>query len=154
MRRKKQEISDLEVLKDIFHDALVCRLAMMAGKVPYVVPLNFGYRDNVLYFHSAGEGRKLDLLQQHPEVCFEVESGVKMVQGKDACSWGVSFRSIIGYGIAEIVTDADEKRRGLDVIMAHYSDEKFEYPDSSIDRTTVIKVEISSMTGKCSADLL
>ena len=152
MRRKKQEITNPEVLTEIFSEALVCRLAMMDGNVPYVVPLNFGFRDNVLYFHSAGEGKKLDLLREHSEVCFEVESGVEIVKGKDACSWGVSYRSIIGYGNAEFVADVDEKRRGLDVIMAHYSDGKFEYSDKNLSRTTVIKVEITSMTGKRSAD--
>ena len=152
MRRKKQEVSNPQELKEIFRDAIVCRLAMLDGNVPYVVPLNFGYRDNVLYFHSAGEGKKLELLRQNPDVCFEVESGVEIVQGREACSWGVAFRSIIGYGRAEFVTDADGKRQALDVIMAHYSDGKFEYSDANITRTTVIRVEISSMTGKRSAD--
>jgi nitroimidazol reductase NimA-like FMN-containing flavoprotein (pyridoxamine 5'-phosphate oxidase superfamily) len=81
-----------------------------------------------------------------------VEAGVKIIPGRQACNWGVSFRSIVGYGRAEFVTDADEKRRGLDAIMAHYSDDKFEYPDENLRRTTVIKVEISSMTGKRSAE--
>ena len=152
MRRKKQEITESESLNEIFREALVCRLAMMDGNVPYVVPLNFGHQDNVLYFHCAGEGKKLDLLRAHPEVCFEVESRVKIVQGKDACGWGVTYRSIIGYGVAEIVADADEKRQGLDVIMAHYSDGEFEYPEKNLKRTTVIKVNITSMTGKRSAE--
>ena len=152
MRRKKQEITESESLNEIFSEALVCRLAMMDSNVPYVVPLNFGHQDNALYFHCAGEGKKLDLMRAHPEVCFEVESEVEIVKGKDACSWGVTYRSIIGYGTAEIVTDIDEKRRGLDVIMAHYSDGKFEYSDKNLGRTTVIKVKITSMTGKRSAD--
>ena len=152
MRRKKQEITDPEALNEIFRQAIVCRLAMMDGNVPYVVPLNFGYQNNLLYFHSAGEGKKLDLLRASPEVCFEVESGVEIVKGKDACSWGVTYCSIIGYGNAEIVTDIDEKRRGLDVIMGHYSDGKFEYSEKNLKRTIVIKVKITSMTGKRSAD--
>jgi nitroimidazol reductase NimA-like FMN-containing flavoprotein (pyridoxamine 5'-phosphate oxidase superfamily) len=81
-----------------------------------------------------------------------VEAGVEIIPGRQACNWGVSFRSIIGFGRAEFVTDADEKRRGLNVIMAHYSDGHFEYSDENLQRTTVIKVEISSMTGKRSAE--
>jgi nitroimidazol reductase NimA-like FMN-containing flavoprotein (pyridoxamine 5'-phosphate oxidase superfamily) len=151
MRRKKQEVSNPEELEAIFREAGVCRLAMMDGNRPYMVPLNFGYRDNVLYFHSAGEGKKIDLLRRYPQVCFEVEAGVKIIPGGQACNWGVSFRSIIGHGRAEFVTDADEKRRGLDIIMAHYSDGEFEYSDENLQRTTVVKVEICSMTGKRSA---
>lgn len=152
MRRKKQEIGNREELNGIFREADVCRLAMMDGSVPYIVPLNFGYRDNALYFHSAGEGKKIDLLRSSPEVCFELEAGVTIVPGKEACKWGVSYRSVVGYGRAEFVTDADEKRRGLDAIMAHYSDDKFEYSDENLRRTTVFKVVIGSMTGKRSAE--
>ena len=151
MRRKKQEILDKTELEEIFSDAVVCRLAIADDEAPYIVPLNFGYRENTLYFHSAGAGRKLDLLQKNPVVGFEVESGVKLVSGEKACDWGVSFRSIIGYGRAALVDDSDEKRRGLDIIMAHYSDGEFDYPDENLKRTTVIRVDFTSMTGKRSA---
>jgi len=151
MRREKQEIHYQAELEEIFREAIVCRLAIADGDAPYIVPLNFGYQDNTLYFHSAAEGRKLDLLRKHPQVCFEVESGVEIVRGETACDWGVSFRSIIGFGRAELVEGADEKRRALDIIMSHYSDGKFEYPDSNLNRTTVIRVGITSMTGKRSA---
>ena len=57
----------------------------------------------------AGEGKKIDLLRQYPQVCFEVEAGVKIVPGEEACNWGVTYRSIIGYGRSEYVTDAGEK---------------------------------------------
>ena len=152
MRRKKQEILDSATLQEIFNKAIVCRLAITDDRAPYIVPLNFGYDDNTLYFHSATEGRKLDLLQKNPMVGFEVEADVEIAPGATACQWGVSFRSIIGYGRASILSEAGEKRRALDIIMVHYSDEKFTYPDKNLDRTAVIKVEITEMTGKRSAD--
>ena len=151
MRRKKQEILDKTELEEIFREAVVCRLAIADADAPYIVPLNFGYRDNTLYFHSASEGRKLDLLRRHPDVGFELESGVEIVRGETACNWGVSFRSIIGYGRASIVEGSVDKRHALDIIMAHYSDEQFEFPDENLKRTVVVRVDITSMTGKRSA---
>ena len=149
MRREKQEIHYQAELEEIFREAIVCRLAIADGDAPYIVPLNFGYQDNTLYFHSAAEGRKLDLLRKRPDVCFEVESGVKIVRGTTACDWGVSFRSIIGFGRAELVEGADEKRRALDVIMRHHgAEEPFDYPESNLKVTTVIRVDIEEMTGK------
>ena len=152
MRRKRQQIDDIAELEEIIREAAVCRLALIDGGSPYIVPLSFGYRDNALYFHSAGEGRKMDLLRSHPEVCFELESRVEILKGKTACSWGVSYRSIVGYGRAVFVAGAGGKQRALDIIMAHYSDDKFDYSKKDLDRTTVFKVVISSMTGKRSAN--
>ena len=50
--------------------------AMVDKGLPYVIPLNFGYKieDNslVLFFHSAREGRKIDILKEYNAVCFEM----------------------------------------------------------------------------------
>jgi nitroimidazol reductase NimA-like FMN-containing flavoprotein (pyridoxamine 5'-phosphate oxidase superfamily) len=58
------------------------------------------------------------------------------------------FRSVIGYGTASLLTESEEKRRALDVIMEHYSGRPGPYAQKLVDRLAVIKVEIQSMTGK------
>jgi len=57
MRRREKQITDTKQMEQILAQAQVCRLAMVDKGHPYVVPLNFGYRDGALYFHSALEGR-------------------------------------------------------------------------------------------------
>ena len=47
MRRKEQEISDESAIKTIIEKAVVCRLGMVAGNQPYIVPLCFGYHENL-----------------------------------------------------------------------------------------------------------
>ena len=49
---------------------------------PYIVPLNFGFSDDSLYFHSAHKGRKIDILKKNPRVCFEFDLGVKIISGE------------------------------------------------------------------------
>ena len=44
--------------------------------------------------------------------------------------------------------DPEEKREGLDIIMAQYSGRTFEYPSEMLEKTLVIKLEIDKMTGK------
>ncbi len=53
MRWKDREISDESGIEAIINKAVVCRLGIVNGNTPYVVPLCFGYHDNKLYFHSA-----------------------------------------------------------------------------------------------------
>ena len=63
MRRKEKEISDRNIIDDLIKKAMIIRIAMVDDNLPYIVPMNFGYKDNCLYFHSAKEGRKIDLIK-------------------------------------------------------------------------------------------
>lgn len=148
MRRKEKQITDTQQMEQILEQAQVCRLAMVDQGRPYVVPLNFGYRDGCLYFHSAKEGRKIDVLRADPHVCFEVDELVKINKAAQACDWGVSFRSVIGTGTARILEAPAEKKTGLDIIMAHYSGRSFDYPEEILAKTAVIQVTVDEMTGK------
>jgi nitroimidazol reductase NimA-like FMN-containing flavoprotein (pyridoxamine 5'-phosphate oxidase superfamily) len=148
MRRKEKQITDKKQMEQILAQAQVCRLAMVDQGQPYVVPLNFGYGNGSLYFHSAPEGRKIDVLKADPQVCFEVDEMVKMNKAAAACDWGVSFKSVIGTGTARILDTPAEKKAGLDIIMAHYSGRSFDYPEEKLAKTAVVQVTIHEMTGK------
>lgn len=148
MRRKEKEIQDKSKIEEILKNARVCRLAMVDGNEPYIVPMNFGYSENCLYFHSAAQGRKIDLLKKNPNICFEVDELIALKKASQACDWGASFKSVIGTGTASLVNTPDEKKNALDVIMAQYSKRSFIYPEDMLEKTAVIRVDILQMTGK------
>ena len=148
MRRRDKEITDKKEIESILERATVCRVALCLDGIPYVVPLSFGCRDNCLYFHSAPEGRKIDMIRQNNNVCFELDTDEGIAESESACNWSVKYRSVIGYGRAYLVEDLSEKRKALGVIVSHYSDRSHEFAEESIDGVAVIKVEIDSITGK------
>ncbi len=148
MRRKDREITDKQDIEKFIKASHVCRLAMVDGKIPYIVPLNFGYQNGVLFFHSAPEGRKIDILRQNPNVCFEMDELVRFKKAKLPCDWGIEYKSVIGSGTAEFLDDIEEKTAALNIIMSQYSGRQFEYSSEMVDKTIVIKVIIGQMTGK------
>ncbi len=148
MRRKEREITDPKVLESIINRANVCRLAMCEGDVPYIVPLCFGYERGALYFHSATEGRKLDILQKNPRVSFEMDVDSELVRTGDRCT--MKYRSIIGSGNASLIEALEDKRNALDLIMMHYHQEPIVCPEPVLMNVAIIKVEIEEMTGKTS----
>ncbi|HIP39053.1 MAG TPA: pyridoxamine 5'-phosphate oxidase family protein [Desulfocapsa sulfexigens] len=152
MRRKEKEILDKDVLREIIYSSRVCRLGLSDGIYPYIVPLCFGYQDNTLYFHSAQEGKKIELLKKNPNICFEFDQNSSVVRAEKPCSWGMKYQSIIGYGKAEFVETRKEKQQALNIIMRQYSSNQHEFPDSVIDKTTVFKIKIIGMTGKQAED--
>ena len=152
MRRSEKEIKDKSVIEDVFRQALVCRLGLCLDGLPYVVPMNFGYEENTFYFHGALQGKKMDIIRSNPNACIEMDMPLKLKEAPDACFWGMNYKSVIGFGKAIILENLEEKRNGLKIIMAHYSDKSFEFDDKFLSATAVIKVEIESMTGKQSGE--
>ena len=86
MRRKDKAISDASGINAIIEQATVCRLAMVDGNKPYIVPLSFGYQANTLYFHGALTGRKIDILKENPNVCVEYDIAAEALKDADACT--------------------------------------------------------------------
>ena len=148
MRRKDKAIDELAEIEQIVRRSLVCRLGLAEANRPYIVPLSFGFKDSTLYFHSAPEGKKIEILRKNSSVCFEFDLDHEVLVDEKACKWGMKYRSVIGFGKASFVEDLEDKRKGLDVIMEHYSGRSFQYPEPAVENTVVIKVEIESMTGK------
>jgi nitroimidazol reductase NimA-like FMN-containing flavoprotein (pyridoxamine 5'-phosphate oxidase superfamily) len=141
-------IHDRDEIEAIIRGSLACRLALSDDNRPYVVPLSFGYENNTLYFHSASEGKKVEILKKNTNVCFEFDIDHEVVQAEKPCKWSMKYRSVIGFGKGSLVEDLEEKRKGLDAIMQHYAGRSFEYLEPAIESTVIIKVEIESMTGK------
>jgi uncharacterized protein len=149
MRKKEYEITDIGEIEAILKKADICRLAMTDGAAPYIVPLNFGYRDRALYFHTGHAGKKIDILKKNNTVCFEVDVDAELISADTACGYGMKYRSVVGAGRAEFVEDREAKRNALDIIMGHYSEhDGWEYRENSFERTCIIKVAIETMTGR------
>ena len=148
MRRKEKEISDQSGIDAIIKKAKVCKLGLVNGDKPYIVPLCFGYQDNTVYFHSSLKGLKIDCIQNNPNVCFEIDLIAETIESEEPCAFSMNYQSVIGFGKAVFIEELDEKRKALAVIMAQYSDKQFEFPENKVKATAVIKVEIESVTGK------
>ena len=153
MRRHDREITDINEITRIIERCDVCRLAVSGEVFPYIVPLNFGYELDgttlTLWFHSAAEGRKIELIKKNPAVCFEMDRTRELVRGKDACSWTMKYESVVGEGFISFVDNRDEKIRGLEAVMRKYAPgEVFEIAEAALDRVTVLKLIPQSLTAK------
>lgn len=151
MRRKDREITDLQEIIDIIKKCDVCRIALNDGDFPYIVPLNFGVdveEDQVfLYFHSAMNGKKLDLLARDNRVAFEMDCNHNFILYEERMSCTMGYESVMGYGTIETVAD-DKKYEALKILMRHYHAENFKFNTDMMKVTTVLKMTVLDMTGK------
>lgn len=152
MRRKDREVTDINDLLSIVEECRICHLGLIDDKGMYIVPLNYGYeyinqRLN-LYFHSAHVGRKIDAIINNPNVCIEMDCDHRLIEGEKACDYSLGFKSIIGNGKASIVSDYNEKLKGLSLLMKHETQREFEFDEKMVNQVSVIKVEVNEFTGK------
>ena len=66
MRRKNKEITNRGEIDAMLKKAEIIHLAMCLDDKPYVVPLNFGYDGENIYFHTAQKGLKAEIIRQNP----------------------------------------------------------------------------------------
>ncbi len=148
MRRKDREIKEVSQIEEIINRALVVRLALWDGAWPYLVTLCFGYRDGVLYFHSAREGKKIEILKKMNRAAFSLEGEMKMVKRDTPCRWSMEYESVVGYGEISFLEADDEKREALKIIMEHYGKEGAAFLEESLRQVAVLALKIQSMSGK------
>jgi uncharacterized protein len=153
MRRSEKEITDKEIIEEIISLSEVCRIAMFDKEFPYIVPLNYGFSENSIYFHSASTGKKIDLLKKNNKVCFEIDYSPEIVKNELSCKWTTKYRSVTGTGTIEIVTDFEDKKEGLNIIMGHYGrHDNLDYNFTQVNNIVILKLSITQLTGKQSGD--
>ena len=154
MRRKDREITDFNKKMDIINKCKVCRVGLSDNDIPYIIPLNFGYvvENNtlVLFFHSAMEGKKLDIIKKNNNACFEIDCDNKLIEGESACNYSYSYKSLIGFGKIIILENIEDKIFGLSSIMKHQTEKDIihEFTQEQVNTVCVYKMIVDEFTGK------
>ncbi len=152
MRRKDREITDKIKIDEIMKQCHVCRVGFNDDGKVYIVPLNFGYEIKndryILYFHSAKQGKKIDLIEKNRNAGFEMDTGYELVKDKIACGHSALYKSIIGNGLISII-HGDEKIHGLKLLMEHEtSQNEWDFDESMLKAVTVFKIDVTELSCK------
>lgn len=153
MRRKDREIKEHNEIVKVIRNCDICRLGLVDGEYAYILPLNFGMEQDeegkvTLYFHSALEGRKTELLKEGLKASFEMDTKheIEYDEGRGYCTY--YFESVMGRGTVHILND-DEKFEALKKLMDHYHPGANAYFNTAaIPRTLVYALKVEEMTGK------
>jgi uncharacterized protein len=149
---RKNRGMDLDAITDLLNRAQVGRVATVSPDgMPYVVPVNFAFEGDRIYFHSALEGTKLDYIRANPKVGFETDEMTELLISADRpCACGCHYRSVIARGKAHIVLDGQRKLHALKLLVKKYASgkENQSLPEDIVARTTVVEIVIDEMSGK------
>ena len=144
MRLEEREITSRDEIDKFIMECSVVRLGMISRGEPYIVPLNFVYIDDTVYFHCALEGRKAEAMRAEPGVCLEFDA----MYGVSVEKKTTYYKSVIAWGKAVFVSDIDMVKRVLEMICVEYLGSSFVITEEMAKRTGIIAIRIDSVTGK------
>ncbi|MFR9114539.1 MAG: pyridoxamine 5'-phosphate oxidase family protein [Bifidobacterium bifidum] len=168
MRRADREVTDCEQIEESSPHAVSCMWAMRmprtydrAAEFRIRMAAGWGRRHRrrtaglTLYIHSASIGRKLDAIRAAGnalDVAFSMETDCEVIAGRTPCNWGEAFKSVIGNGVASMIDDLDECRKGLRLLMGQQAGmPDIEFTDQQVRSVTVWKIEVRHLTAKIHA---
>jgi nitroimidazol reductase NimA-like FMN-containing flavoprotein (pyridoxamine 5'-phosphate oxidase superfamily) len=151
LRRSEKAITDPAEMWAIIAGQKFMTLALCKDNVPYLATVNYGYDQaaDCLYFHCAGEGKKMDYLRANPVVWGQIVEDNGYRDGK--CDH--AFHSVQFQGYVTFVEDIEEKRRALSLMIDRLESNpeavkaKLVTP-KALEKVRIGKVSIKTMTGK------
>lgn len=148
---RKSRGMDLDSITNLLNKAPAGRVATISPDgMPYIIPVNFAFEGDRIYFHCALEGMKLDYIRANPNAGFETDELIELYTTSDKpCSCGVYYRSVIARGKAAIVTDREKKLHALWLLVDKYVGKREgEMMPDIVDRTCVVEIVVDEISGK------
>ena len=153
---RKERAKDEAWIKSFLNKVPFGTLATDFEGQPYIKPTSFAYTEteNAIYIHGALEGRMKTNLEANPRVSFCVAEMGRLLPADTAMEVGVEYASVVVFGKATLVTDPEQARHALQLLLDRY----FPQFTSGVDYreiqkeelaiTSVYQIEIESWSGK------
>ncbi|MBP1988410.1 pyridoxamine 5'-phosphate oxidase family protein [Paenibacillus eucommiae] len=158
IRMQKRECTDLLKIQTFLLHAKTGYLGLSAKDTPYVVPLNFTWMNETIYFHGAAEGRKIDFIRDNPSACFTVSEEFGTITDTVPAHTDTAYMSVMIFGSVEFVTDLDEAVEAMQSMLNKYVPGYYDQPLSKThvekyksslgSRTLVFKLNQSFLSAK------
>lgn len=153
MRRTDREVTEQKKINEIISNCYCCRIGFCDEGEVYIVPLNFGYEEKegkyTFYFHSAKEGRKIDIIKKQSSVGFEMDGNYQLKESEIPCNYSAFYQSVIGTGKVSFVNDRKVKKRALQFVMKHTTGkEEWNFSKEMLDCVCIFQLEVEKLSCK------
>ncbi len=119
-RGAKRASYDKETINGILDEAMICHISTQLDGQPLLQPTIHWRDGDQLYLHGSSKNGLFKALLEGNEACIAITLLDGIVFARSAFNHSVNYRSVIIYGQARLVDDADEKSRSLDQLMEKF----------------------------------
>lgn len=103
----------------ILDEALVCHAGFVVADQPFVIPMLHAREDDRLLLHGAIASRFQQEVARGLELCVTVTLLDALVLARSTFHHSANYRSVMVFGQAQAVVDAEEKERALERLVEH-----------------------------------
>ncbi|WP_330292478.1 pyridoxamine 5'-phosphate oxidase family protein [Streptomyces sp. NBC_00576] len=146
---------DKESVHAILDEGYVCHLGFVRDGAPIVLPTLYARLGERLYVHGSTGSRPLLMTGRADPglpVCLTVTHVDALILARSAFHHSINYRSVVVHGIAHQVTDPDEKRLALDVlvdnVVAGRSADSRPANAKELAATAVIRIDLDEVSAK------
>lgn len=153
MTGHEKEITDTDEIEDVLRSSRVCRVALIDGAFPYIVPMLFGYNLTgeklELYFRCEEKGKKMDIIKSNANAAFEIDKLHDIIKTDHSLGFAAHYHSIAGTGTIEVVTGID-KIAGISLLMKKYMNGTADgkYSEQALNSCAILKLTVDELCCK------
>ena len=143
---------DRDVAYAILDEGLVAHVGLDTGNGVMVIPMTYARLGNELLLHGAVASRWLSSFEtgRPISVCVTILDGLVLAQS--AFSHSMNYRSVVAFGEAVVITDAEKKKAAFRALLDHLVPGRWDdsrQPDKKeTDATTVLAMPIDEASVK------
>jgi nitroimidazol reductase NimA-like FMN-containing flavoprotein (pyridoxamine 5'-phosphate oxidase superfamily) len=97
----------------------ICHVGFTLDDQPYVVPMSYARMNDQLLIHGSIASRLVKNLAAGLRCCATVTHFDGLVYARSTFNSSMNYRSVMVFGVARPIIDADEKRRCIQVLVDH-----------------------------------
>jgi nitroimidazol reductase NimA-like FMN-containing flavoprotein (pyridoxamine 5'-phosphate oxidase superfamily) len=118
-RHRDRTTYEREAIHAVLDEALICHLGYVVDGAPVVVPTIHARHGDVLYLHGSTGARVARLANGGIPVTVVVTVVDALVLARSQFHHSMNYRSVAVHGVAQLVTDPDERATALATVVEH-----------------------------------
>ena len=144
---------DFDLACQVLDAGKVCHVGFVIDEQPYVVPMAYARMGGRLLIHGSVASRLIRNLESGLRCCVTVTHLDGLVYARSTFNSSMNYRSVMVFGIARPISDADEKRRCIQVLVDHLMPgRRSELRKSTVkelNATSLLALPIETFSTKC-----
>lgn len=154
-RRPDRGAYDHATVHALLDSAPLCHVAYVVDGQPYCTPTLFWREGSRLYWHGSNSSRMLRNLSEGEPACLTVTHLDSLVLARCGFNHSADYRSVMAFGRARLLGDAEEKRRALVMMVDRFFPGRTAQlratTQQEIHATTVVWMDIERASAKIRA---
>lgn len=144
---------DFKLACEVLDAGKVCHVGFTLDEQPYVVPMSYARMDKQLLMHGSIASRLVKNLASGLRCCVTVTHFDGLVYARSTFNSSMNYRSVMVFGVAQVISDTDEKRRCIQALVDHLMPGRRadlrKSTTKELNATSLLALPIETFSTKC-----